>query len=73
MIEASALATAIACAKAGSTFVIDHHASPNHIEGSLDIIAKAFDRVGVSHLLCYEITDRDGLDKAEEGLHETEQ
>ncbi len=28
MIEASALTTAIACAKAGSTFVIDHHASP---------------------------------------------
>jgi len=28
-IKASALATAIACAKAGSTFVIDHHASPN--------------------------------------------
>lgn len=72
MIEASALATAVACAKNGVTFVIDHHASPNHIHGSLDIIAKAFDKVGVSHLLCYEITDRDGFDKAEQGLSETE-
>jgi len=72
MIEASALSTAIACAKAGSTFVIDHHASPNFIEGSLDIIANAFDKVGVSHLLCYEITDRDGQEKAEQGLAETE-
>lgn len=72
MIEASALATAIACAKAGSTFVIDHHASPNCIEGSLEIIAAAFEKVGVNHLLCYEITDRDGLDKAEKGLQETE-
>jgi cytosine/adenosine deaminase-related metal-dependent hydrolase len=72
MIEASALTTAMACAKAGSTFVIDHHASPNYIQGSLDIIAKAFDKVGVSHLLCYEITDRDGLEKAEEGLAETD-
>lgn len=72
MIEASALSTAMACAKAGSTFVIDHHASPNHILGSQDIIAKAFDKVGVSHLLCYEITDRDGIEKAEEGLQETE-
>ena len=72
MIEASALSTAIACAKAGSTFAIDHHASPNFIEGSLDIIANAFDKVGVSHLLCYEITDRDGREKAEEGLSETE-
>jgi len=72
MIEASALTTAMACAKTGSTFVIDHHASPNFITGSLDIIAKAFDKVGVNHLLCYEITDRDGIEKAEEGLAETE-
>lgn len=72
MIEASALSTAMACAKTGSTFVIDHHASPNFIEGSLDIIAKAFDKIGVNHLLCYEITDRDGLEKAEQGLAETE-
>ncbi len=71
MIEASTLATAMACAKAGSTFVIDHHASPNAISGSLEIIANAFDRVGVSHLLCYEISDRDGIDKAEQGLTET--
>lgn len=72
MIEASALSSAIACAKAGSTFVIDHHSSPNCIDGSLDIIARAFDKVGVNHLLCYEITDRDGLDKAQQGLDETE-
>jgi cytosine/adenosine deaminase-related metal-dependent hydrolase len=72
MIEASALATAMACAKAGSTFAIDHHASPNAITGSLEIIAKAFEKVGVSHLLCYEITDRDGEEKAQKGLDETE-
>ena len=73
MIEASALATAMACAKAGSAFVIDHHASPNAIRGSLEIIANAFDRVGVSHLLCYEISDRDGHEKAQLGLQETEE
>lgn len=72
MIEASALATAMACAKAGVTFAIDHHASPNCIEGSLKIIAKAFEKVGVGHLLCYEITDRDGMQKAGEGLAENE-
>ncbi len=72
MIEASALTTAMACARAGSTFVIDHHASPNYIEGSLDLIAKAFDQVGISHLLCYEITGRDGEEKAAQGLAETE-
>ncbi len=72
MIEASALATALACAKAGSTFVIDHHASPNAIGGSLEIIAKAFERVGLSHLLCYEISDRDGAGKAAQGIEETD-
>ncbi len=71
LIRASALATAMACAKAGATFVIDHHASPNAIAGSLATIAEAFDQVGVGHLLCYEITDRDGLDKAAAGLQET--
>ncbi len=72
MIEASAYATAIACAKAGSTFIIDHHSSPNFISESLEIISKAFDKVGVSKLLCYEISDRNGTDKSEEALAETE-
>lgn len=72
MIESSALVTAIACAKAGSTFVIDHHASPYAVRGSLETIAKAFDRVGIAHLLCYEISDRDGLNIANDGLEETE-
>ena len=71
-IRASAYVSAIEAAKSGSTFIIDHHASPNHIEGSLDIIEKAFDDVGLGHLLCYEITDRDGQEKAEQGLAETE-
>jgi putative selenium metabolism protein SsnA len=72
MIESSALVTAIACLKAGSTFVIDHHASPFAVKGSLEIIAKAFEKVGVSHLLCYEISDRDGVPVAREGLAETD-
>jgi cytosine/adenosine deaminase-related metal-dependent hydrolase len=70
--EASALATAIACAKNGVTFVIDHHASPNHIENALDAIAAAFDKIGISHLLCYEISDRDGEERSIKGLEETE-
>ncbi|NVO03089.1 MAG: amidohydrolase family protein [Bacteroidetes bacterium] len=72
IIEASALATAIACAKNGVTFAIDHHASPFSVEGSLETIARAFDKVGVSHLLCYEISNRDGDEIAEKGLAETE-
>jgi len=71
MIEVSALYTAMASLKNGVTFVIDHHASPYAIGGSLEIIASAFEKVGASHLLCYEISDRDGMDKAQQGLIET--
>jgi cytosine/adenosine deaminase-related metal-dependent hydrolase len=73
MIKACVLFTAMECAKKGVTFVIDHHASPFAIEGSLDIIAEAFDKVGISHLLCYEISDRDGEKIAKKGLEETEE
>lgn len=72
MIEASALASAIYCAKNGVTFCIDHHASPFAIEGSLETIAKAFDRVGIGHMLCYEMSDRDGEKIREQGLAETD-
>jgi cytosine/adenosine deaminase-related metal-dependent hydrolase len=72
MIEASALVSALYCAKNGVTFVIDHHASPFAIENSLETIAGAFDRVGISHLLCYEISDRDGEGPREKGLEETD-
>lgn len=72
MIRASALVTALFCLKNGVTFVIDHHSSPFAIEGSLETIAKAFDDVGISHLLCYEMSDRDGELSKETGLNETE-
>lgn len=72
MIKASAYATAIACAKNGVTFAIDHHASPFAIDGALETIAEAFDTVGISHLLCYEISDRDGTQIAKKGLTATE-
>jgi cytosine/adenosine deaminase-related metal-dependent hydrolase len=41
------------------------------VKGSLGIIAGAFEKVGVSHLLCYEISDRDGQQVTAEGLEET--
>jgi cytosine/adenosine deaminase-related metal-dependent hydrolase len=72
MIEASALASAIYCAKNGVSFVIDHHASPFAVEGSLETIANAFNRVGISHMLCYEMSDRDGAEIREKGLAETD-
>lgn len=71
MIRASALASALYCAKNGVTFVIDHHASPFAVEGCLSVIRDAFDTVGISHLLCYEISGRDGDAVGRAGLEET--
>ena len=71
MIKASALASALYCVKNGITFVIDHHASPYAVEGSLFTIKEAFDSIGLSHLLCYEISDRDGEKIRNKGLEET--
>lgn len=70
MITASALACGLALVKNGVTFCIDHHASPNNVEGSLERIAEAFDSIGVGHMLCYEVSDRDGLEIAQQGLEE---
>jgi len=72
MIRASALVTGMFCAKNGITFIADHHSSPFAAEGSLDIIANALDEIGLSHLLCIELSDRDGNLSKEKGLTETE-
>lgn len=56
--------------KHGTTALIDHHASPNAIEGSLDWIADAVDAAGLRAVLCYEVTGRDGQAKAEAGIAE---
>ncbi|MFH0895048.1 MAG: amidohydrolase family protein [Bacteroidota bacterium] len=69
----SAKVTAALCALNGVTFCIDHHSSPSFIKGSLNIIAKAFEEIGIAHLLCYEITDRNGLKDAAAGLLETDE
>ena len=54
----------------GTTALVDHHASPNHIEGSLDIIADAVNEAGVRAALCYEVTDRNGSAGAKDGIDE---
>jgi len=40
--------------------LIDHHASPSHIDGSLDALAEAAVQAGLRVSLCYEVTDRNG-------------
>jgi putative selenium metabolism protein SsnA len=56
----------------GTTCVIDHHASPNAIEGSLDVIAAAVEQAGIRACLAYEVSDRDGLGVVADGMRENE-
>ena len=56
---------------AGTTSAIDHHASPSFIKGSLSVIAKGMEEVGIRGATCYEVTDRnDGMKEVEEGVAE---
>jgi putative selenium metabolism protein SsnA len=69
-IRASALAGGMEALLAGTTTLIDHHASPNAIDGSLDVIADSLAELGVRSVLCYETSDRDGPAAAAGGLTE---
>ncbi len=66
----SALVCLVDAVRHGTTTLIDHHASPNAIEGSLDVIAEAVEEAGVRASLCYEVTDRDGPERAQAGIAE---
>ncbi len=54
----------------GTTTLIDHHASQNAIRGSLEEIAKVVGETGVRASLCYEVTDRDGDERTQQGIEE---
>jgi putative selenium metabolism protein SsnA len=56
---------------AGTTTIVDHHASPNAIDGSLERVDAELQALGVRRILCYEVTDRDGSERAAAGLEET--
>jgi cytosine/adenosine deaminase-related metal-dependent hydrolase len=56
---------------AGTTTLVDHHESPNLVEGSLAILAAACEELGMRALLCYGATERNsGRDEARRGLAE---
>lgn len=66
----SALICIIDAIKHGTTTIFDHHASPNFIDGSLDIIEQTVNETGIRASLCYEVTDRGGQAKAAAGIAE---
>jgi putative selenium metabolism protein SsnA len=69
-VRMSALVSLVDAVKHGTTTLIDHHASPNFIDGSLDVIADVVDWAGLRAVLCYEVTDRDGEAKKYAGIAE---
>jgi len=68
----SGLVGAIEAALSGTTLLIDHHASPSFIRGSLDTLRRAIEEVGLRSALCYEVTDRNGTEGRDLGLAENE-
>ena len=68
--EMSATIGALDALRCGTTTLIDHHASPRAIAGSLDAIEQGIATVGLRGVLCYETTNRHGKPGRDEGLEE---
>lgn len=68
----SAMETYVECIKNGVTTIFDHHASFGEIKDSLFAIGQAAQELGVRSCLCYEVSDRDGQDKARQAVLENE-
>ena len=67
----SSLICSLDAIASGTTTCIDHHASPEYINGSLTTIAKGMEDVGVRGATCFEVTDRNGgMKEVEEGVEE---
>ena len=63
-VEVSGQIGALAALRCGTTTLIDHHASPNAIDGSLSALENGIAAVGCRGVLCYEVTDRNRPDEA---------
>jgi len=63
---------ALAALRCGTTTLVDHHASPNAIEGSLAALESGITQVGCRGVLCYEVTDRNAPGESRLGLEENE-
>ncbi|SUW64481.1 putative chlorohydrolase/aminohydrolase [Buttiauxella agrestis] len=67
----SGLICALEAIKSGCTSVIDHHASPHYIAGSLSTLRNAFLKAGLRGMTCFETTDRNGgMEEIEAGIEE---
>ncbi len=72
MLYWSAKLGALEALESGTTAIIDHNETPNAIEGSLDVIARACAEVGVRVVCAYGVSDRNGAEGAQRGLEENQ-
>lgn len=70
MIRASALMTVLESIRNGTTYVFDHHSSPNSTKGSLKVIADTLSEFGLRGTICFEVTDRNGLELTKQAVQE---
>jgi putative selenium metabolism protein SsnA len=68
--HSSTMVAGIEAIRHGTTTIIDHHASPCAVRGSLGSIARAVRELGLRACLCYEVSDRDGAKIAQQGIDE---
>jgi putative selenium metabolism protein SsnA len=61
------LSQAVRC---GTTTIFDHHSSPRAITGRLGMIGDIIEALGLRACLCYEVSDRDGPERAEAAIRE---
>ncbi len=71
-VHLSGLVGAIEAARSGTTVLFDHHASPSFVQGSLATLRRAIEEVGLRSVLCYETTDRNGVDGRDAGIAENQ-
>lgn len=71
MVKYSALLTGIDSIKNGVGTIFDHHSSPSYVKNSLKTVSDALATLNIKNVLCYEITDRNGVSKTAEALDET--
>lgn len=70
MDKLAAYLTIIDCIKSGITTIFDHHASYYQISGSLLSLASVVRDTGMRACLCYEVSDRNGKQKADQAIDE---
>lgn len=68
--RACAYATILDCIRDGVTTIVDHHASFREIPGSLFAIKDVCQELGIRANLCYEVSERDGMEKCEQAIQE---